>query len=368
MGRWRRRRNRRAVSVDQAGRAACRRGGGEGGSGGRGIAAALLVCSFGAAFAPAAWAQNTDVTLDFQFPPGFEETNLPAIVDETKEEQLVYRDSLTTSSIILGGREESPVTEEEGGQVTTAAGAFGVGFDATVTKDLELFTIPFVYRPIHSVPLGLAVPLIHRSGQHGDVYGIGDVSASAGYRWGTPLKALGITTAFIKAPTGDPNRKDSGEFLPLGSGSWDFALYQTLIKRFGYSRGELTFGYRLNTAADFDADVNFDGRDDRVDLEYGDVINVIVGVDREIRSVSGLVGSLQIDTRRILETDLKVRDGATGTKFATDTPGATTLVDVLPRVKYFVAPGTPLTIGLRIPVNHTDNREIALDFGVHYVF
>jgi|GEM_PF-2525920 len=368
MGRWRGRLNRRAGSVGQADGGGCCRGREASGSRHRAVAVGVLLCSLGAVFAPAAWAQNTDVTLDFQFPPGFDETNLPAIVDDTKQEELVYRDSLTTSSIILGGREESPVTEAEGGQVTTAAGAFGIGFDATVTKDLELFTIPFVYRPIHSVPLGLAVPLIHRSGKDGDVYGIGDVSASAGYRWGTPLKVLGITTAFIKAPTGDPNREDSGEFLPLGSGSWDFALYQTLIKRFGYSRGELTIGYRLNTAADFDADVNFDGTDDRVDLEYGDVINLIVGLDREIRAVSGLVGSLQIDTRRILSTDLKVRDGATATDIETDTPGATTLVDLLPRVKYFVAPGTPLTVGLRIPVNHTDNREIALDFGVHYVF
>jgi hypothetical protein len=349
-------------SVDQAGRVRCPAGREENGCGRWVSAVGGALCALGV-LAPAAWAQNnTDVTLDFQFPPGFEEENPPANIGETETDFLVNGGSITTASLNFGGREESPVTEAEGGQVSTAAGAFGIGIDATITKDLELLVIPLSYRPIPSVPLGLAVPLVHRSGDHGDVYGIGDISASVGYRWGSPLKVLGITTGFIKAPTGDPAEEDSGEFLPLGTGSWDFALYQTLIKRFGYSRGELTVGFRLNTSADFDADVNDDGTDDDVDLRYGNVINVIVGMDREIRAVPGLIGSLQIDARRIMATHLKI-DGQ-----SVDAPGTTTLVDLLPRVKYFVAAGTPLTFGLRIPVTHAGDRDVAFDFGFNYVF
>jgi len=366
MGRWRQRRSRRAVSIDQAGRG--RRGVRRDGDAFRSglIVVWVLLCALGS-ITPAAWAQsNTEVTLDFQFPPGFEGASPPANIENTASDILVNGTGITTASLSAGSREESPDTEAQGDQVVTAAGAFAIGFDATVTKNLEFFNLPFVYRPIHSLPFGLAVPLVHRSGS--DAYGVGDISASVGYRWGTPLKVLGITTGFIKAPTGDVDRRDSGHFLPLGSGSWDFALYQTLIKRFGYSRGELTIGYRLNTAADFDADVNFDGTDDHVDLQYGNVVNVIVGVDREIPAVAGLIGSLQIDSRWIEETDLTVRDGVTDTKVPTRTPGAVILVDVVPRVKYFVAAGTPVTLGLRIPVTHTRARDIAFDFGVHYVF
>lgn len=325
------------------------------------------VVTLGAICPPAAWAQNTDVTLDFQFPPDFEANNPPANVDDSQSDLLTNGGVIEVSSVLAGSRDESPATDEEGGHVTTAAGAFSVGFDATIVRNLQLFTIPLFYHVTPALPLGLIVPVIHRTGDHGEVYGIGDVAASAGYRWGSPLTVLGITTAYIKAPTGDAKEQDSGEFLPLGSGSWDFALYQTLIKRFGYSRGELTVGYRLNTAADFNVDANFDGANDRVHLRYGDTLNVILGLDREIRQVPGLIGSLQVDSRWIRSTHLKIRDGATATHTAHRT-GDVILVDVLPRVKYFVAPGTPLTLGLRIPVDHLDGRDVAFDFGIHYVF
>ena len=57
-------------------------------------------------------AQSSDVTLDFQFPPDFEGTNVPANVDDTKEEQILFQqDFITTESTTLGSREESPAVE-----------------------------------------------------------------------------------------------------------------------------------------------------------------------------------------------------------------------------------------------------------------
>jgi hypothetical protein len=308
-------------------------------------------------------AQDADVVLDFDFPPDFEGSNVPANLDDGQQEEILYQqDFITTGSTIVGSREESPAVEEAGERVNTAGGAFSFGLDATFTKDLQLFTFPANYRFSPNVNLGLAVPAVHRKGDDGEVYGLGDVSASFGVRWGSPLKVLGLTTVFLKAPTGNPGKEDSGEFLPLGSGSWDFAFYQTFIKRFGQWRGELTAGYRWNTSADFRADVDFDDTNETVDLEYGDVVNVIVGADREIPAVSGLVGSLKIDVRRIQEADLAIDDTSQ------PTPGAETVIDILPGVKYFIAPGMPLRLGLRLPVNNTGDRNPALDFGILRTF
>jgi hypothetical protein len=325
-----------------------------------GLALALVA---GVLAASPASAQTSDVTLDFQFPPDFEGTNVPANVDDTKEEEILFQqDFITTESTTLGSREESPAVEESGQPVTTAANAVSFGIDATVTKDLQLFVFPFSYRITPDVKLGLAVPAVHRKGDDGEVYGLGDVSASLGFRWGSPLKVLGITTAFLKAPTGNPGEEDSGEFLPLGTGSWDVALYQTFIKRFGFWRGELTAGYRWNTSADFHADVDFDGTNETIELENGDVVNVILGADREITAVPGLIGSLKVDVRRIQEADLAINDTTQ------PTPGSKTIVDVLPGIKYFIAPGMPLHLGLRLPLNNTGDRNPAIDFGILRTF
>jgi hypothetical protein len=353
-----RRRCRREAGVDRAGRRSWWRTG----CGSRVGALSLLVVAVWLVAAPAS-AQNSDVTLDFQFPPDFEGTNVPANVDDGHEEAIVFQqDFLTTESTTLGGREESPEVEAAGEQVTTAAGAFSFGFDATMTEDFQIFTFPFSYRITPDVKVGLAVPVLRRKGHDGDVYGLGDSSASIGYRWGNPLKVLGITTAFLKGPSGNPGRETHHEFLPLGTGSWDFALYQTFIKRFGQWRGELTAGYRWNTSAEFRADVDFDGTNEKIELENGDVINVIVGADREVPAVPGLVASLRIDTRRIQEADLAINDTSQ------PTPNATTAVDLLPGVKYFLGPGMPLYLGVRLPVNGGGDRKPALDLSIMRTF
>lgn len=365
---WLRRRGRRGVAVDcighrsqgHMGRATT--GSTRGwGSAFPGTLALLLFAALIAA--PPALAQNSDVTLDFEFPPGFEGTNVPANIDDGHEEEIVFQqDFLATESSLLGGREESPETEAAGDQVTTAAGAVSFGINATLTEDFQIFTFPFSYRLTPDLKVGLAVPILHRKGDDGEVYGLGDSSSSIGFRWGNPLQVLGITTAFLKAPTGNPGMEDSGEFLPLGSGSWDFALYQTFIKRFGQWRGEITAGYRWNTSADFRADVDFDDTNEKIELENGDVLNVIVGADREVPAVPGLVASLKVDTRRIQEADLSINDTAQ------PTPDATTVIDVLPGVKYFIGPGMPLHLGLRIPVNGGGDRKPALDLGIMRTF
>jgi len=88
------------------------------------------------------------------------------------------------------------------------------------------------------------------------------------------------------------------------------------------------------------------------------VANLIVGVDREVSAISGLVGTLRVDTRYIQETDLSV-NGVDQT-----TPGDLLVVDVLPEMKYFLGPGLALRLGLRLPVNNIHDRGPALDFGV----
>jgi hypothetical protein len=78
--------------------------------------------------------------------------------------------------------------------------------------------------------------------------------------------------------------------------------------------------------------------------------------------VPGLVASLKVDTRRIQEADLSINDTAQ------PTPDATTVIDVLPGVKYFIGPGMPLHLGLRIPVNGGGDRKPALDLGIMRTF
>ena len=310
------------------------------------------------------------VELIFELPPGFSPDNLPAPVDDSQQEQIVLgTDYLATASTFLGLGDESAFTEtmaetpteqpEEtaaeppaGGPAATRAGVATVGVEATFTDHLQMVALPLSYHLTDSVKVGADVPYLRRTRDRGSVFELGDVSFSAGYRWGNPLKVLGITTLFVKVPTGDPAARDEGEFLPTGSGSWDFALYQTFIHRFGLWRGELTAGYRFNTEADFDAA----GAD--ITLENGDVANLIVGADHEISFLPGLVGSLALDARHIQQTDLTI-DGVDQ-----ETPGELFVVDLLPRVKQFFAPGFALHAGLRIPLNHWQDRDLAIDVGV----
>jgi len=312
---------------------------------------------------PAA-AQTGNVLLDFQFPPELSQQNLPATIDSAAQEQILYPgDYITTQSTTFGSREAwEGAAGVEGDTVATRSAGLELGFDATFTSGLSLYTVPVAYRLGSGIKLLVAVPLVRRVGKQGDVEDLGDITTSVSWRWGSPLTLLGVTTAIVKAPTGEANSRDGGEFLPTGTGSWDYALYQSLVRRIGRWRAELTVGYRLNTRAHFDADVVAGGERERIKLRYGNAANLIVGVDREVPQVAGLVAGLKADVRTIASTTLTV-DGA-----AQSTPGAFTAIDLLPTLQWFVGPGTPLRLGLRIPVNHRDNRDIAFDLGLTRAF
>jgi len=308
---------------------------------------------------PAAAQQTGDVLLDFQFPPELSSQNLPANIDSGAQQEILYQDDyITTQSTTLGEREawEGPA------EAARSAVGLDLGFDATFTSGLSLYTFPVAYRPRPNIKLMAAIPLVRRVGKEGEVEDLGDITTSVSWRWGSPLTLLGITTAIVKAPTGEPNSRDEGEFLPTGTGSWDYALYQTFVRRLGRWRADLTAGFRLNTRADFDADVASGGGSERIELRNGNVVNVILGVDREVPWVTGLVAGLKVDVRNIGSTSLTVDDRGQST------PGAFTAVDVIPAVQWFVGQGTPLRLGLRIPANHTDNRDIAFDFGFTHAF
>ncbi len=330
--------------------------GGVGRAGGA-LFAALLLAS------PVAAQQTGDVLLDFQFPPELSQENLPATLDTGAQEEILYQDDyITTQSTTLGSREAWEGAGGTEGGVAPAPGGLELGFDATFTSGLQIYTFPMAYRPRPGVKLLAAVPLVRRVGREGEVEDLGDITTSLSWRWGSPLTLLGITTAIVKAPTGEPNSRDEGEFLPTGTGSWDYALYQTFVRRLGRWRLDLTAGYRLNTRAEFNADVVSGGGSERIELRNGNVVNLILGLDREVPAVAGLVAGLKLDARHIASSTLIV-DGV-----GQSTPGAFTTIDLLPVLQWFVGPGTPLRLGLRIPVNHTENRDIALDLGLTHAF
>jgi len=316
----------------------------------------LLVLGAGAAASPAAAQQTGDVLLDFRFPPDLSQRNLPAEVDPADQQAILYRDDyITTQSTTFGARQAGE------GEAVTGVG-LEVGFNAILTSGLEIYTVPVAYRLRPGVKLLAAIPGVRRVGRDGEVEDLGDISTSLSWRWGSPLTLLGITTVIAKAPTGEPNSRDEGEFLPTGTGSWDYALYQTLVHRFGGWRTELTAGYRLNTRADFGADVAPGGGAEQIELRNGNSANLIFGVDHEIPQVVGLVAGVQVDVRTFAATTLTVDD----TSLAT--PGAFTAIDLIPALQWFLGAGTPLHLGLRIPVNHTDNRDVAFDLGITHAF
>lgn len=306
-------------------------------------------------------AQNGNVLLDLQFPPELSRHNLPATIDPAEQQQILYQDDyITTQSTTLGSR--AAWEGVEGGGAATSSVGLELGFDATFTSGLSLYTLPVAYRLGSGIKLLAAVPLVRRVGDEGEVEELGDISTSVSWRWGSPLTLLGITTAIAKAPTGEPNSRDEGEFLPTGTGSWDYALYQSLVRHVGRWRIDLTVGYRLNTRADFDADVVDGGGSERIQLRNGNVANLILGVDREVPQVAGLVAGLKVDARTIAATTLTVDDAAQST------PGAFTAVDLIPTLQWFVGQGTPLRLGLRIPVNYRENRDVAFDLGITRAF
>jgi len=355
----------------------------------RAVVAPLVAVAMGLAlfFTPMSGrAGEAGFNLDLHFPASWGTTSSPP--EPPPEEEvpspppLILR-PVRVSSILQAAVPPTDSMANESTNVGTSRGRGGmaaqvgkaeIGFETTVNEDLQIYTFPISYHILPYLKAGVVVPWVARhheidrpdnpmrNGERANVSGFGDTLLTLGVRHGDPHHLLGITTFILKTPTGDPEAADGDEWVPLGSGSWDFAVYQTLIRRVGDWRGEVTGGYRYNTTGRFNADLTHNGKKEDVTLTLGDVATLLVGVDHDIPGLSAWIGFFKVDTRYVQEADLTIN----GERQAT--PSAQTFVDLLPGVKYFFRAGTAVQISLRLPVRETEGRNPILDFTAAYIF
>lgn len=299
----------------------------------------------------------------------------PPMVDEDRlGPASLTTDNIATEAAHLGTRKVAPGDDLPMGSVAV---------ESTVSRDLQVYAVPLTFRPLDEIQVTLTVPWVavhHEIDlpgdplQDGDVAntsGLGDPTLSLGYLWTAASHLHAITTAFVKAPIGDPEATDGDAWLPVGTKSWDFALYQTFLHDLTErARLEVTAGYRLNTTGRFDADVDYDGREEDITLTRGDVVNILVGVDDAWGSEQQAVGYLKLDFRYVMEADLKA-DGE-----SLDGPDSKRLFDVLAGVSYFFDgdddaewnDGLALRIGARVPITNREPNDLALDLNVSKAF
>jgi hypothetical protein len=110
----------------------------------------------------------------------------------------------------------------------------GAGFVTTVRDgDLSVF-IPLSVALWDTVKFGVMPSLMYRRPRGGDsndgLSGFGDTEVGLKFKYSVGHKALGFTGLRLKLPTGDPQAKNNeGMRLPLGTGSLDFILSQSVL-------------------------------------------------------------------------------------------------------------------------------------------
>ena len=127
-----------------------------------------------------AWAAPVDVVFTL---PNF--TSQPGNVDDSEQDQIIYQDDYVTTESVDSGTQQQ---KQEDKAVSALAERLSIGIDTTIIEDQQLIAIPFGYRIAPNLKVGAAIPFVRRTGNDGSTFGIGDVSASLGYRWGSPLR------------------------------------------------------------------------------------------------------------------------------------------------------------------------------------
>lgn len=226
---------------------------------------------------------------------------------------------------------------------------FTVGAEMIYSTNSKIITLPLSYhfitenKTIYAVKL--MVPYVMRKisfkfdpSQEFSGSGIGDITIGADVY--TTLGEMPVfAQLLVKTPSGkvdNESKENEFAFIPLGTGTWDFALSVGLTKYVDNVTLKGKIGYRLNgTYVNEDIDREF---------EFGDMINITFGVGMPL---SSNIYS-QLTTSYLNNGFVKTSD--TNNVTITENPGsAISTFDFTPQIDYTLN-GFTFSAGVIIPV------------------
>jgi hypothetical protein len=226
----------------------------------------------------------------------------------------------------------------------------GVGIDTLWSEDLKIYAVPLSYTLNRNFSVQLNLPVVTAKFNNETNTGVGDIGLSLKHRIGsenTTVALYSILTA--KFATGDENKG-------LGTGSYDIALTEKIVKRFGGFRGILMGGVTqpLN-------DPTILGQK----VEYGTTISYMAAIEHTIGLPDLWFG---VRAQGLHAFESKVAGLAQG--------DALTTLDVAPEFKFYYKRYTSINLGATIPVvteyaplaGSSSTREVSVSFGVSTMF
>ena len=223
-----------------------------------------------------------------------------------------------------------------------------------MSDDLKIYTVPVSYTLNRNFALQLTLPVVTATfddinGVSSTNTGIGDIGFTVKHRIGSENDIAALFTLLTaKFGTGDPNKG-------LGTGTYDLAVTEKIIKRFGSYRGTLMAGVTqpLNDPTILGSKV-----------EYGTTISYMAALERTV-AFSDLWFGVRVEGLHSFET--KIDGLAQG--------NALTTLDIAPELKYYFKRSTSLNLGMNIPA-YTDyaltggskSRQLSANFGISTMF
>jgi hypothetical protein len=257
------------------------------------------------------------------------------------------------------------------------AGSTEVGFQTLYSTHMQVYSIPLSYAFTENIKAELSIPYVRKqlkgeyTGADLTASGLGDISVGGKYRFGDINKYQGITSFYLKLPTGQNKQfEDRQERLALGTGSYDFIINQSVAGFFGNFLVTATVGYTITTTGDY-TETNDWGANVQYENKPGSVFNYMVGTEyytpvRKLVAYANL-GGVVMGRSHIKETyadwPFFNRDE--------DKKDALKTLDLIVGVKYMLTEKTGFRLGLIAPVltgydsdtMYTQSRDWAFDFG-----
>jgi hypothetical protein len=338
--------------------------------------AVLIACFSSSVFAG-------QVTLDLGFPE--DTTDLQSIpggaTTQIVETEIVTR---STSDAVADLTTE---IKEEGAEATglSRLGA-SAGLSFLWSDHIKVYKLPISFKVWKDFKIGVTFPYVQKtldaefSDEELSDSGLGDISSSLKHTW-TREKFRLVSTLYVKYPTGNNEQFEDGEErLALGTGSYDFALSESIVVKSNAFKSIRYVGglsYRYNGGADYSeratisgVDGNFHFEDDR-----GDVLSGFGGVVwftpiNKLMAYVNVAGMYIWSGKEKYYNDERTIDVD---HTLDDSLGA---VDIIPGIKYQITKKSAFRLGVVVPVytaydpdvDDEESRDFSVDFGIDYVF
>ena len=256
-------------------------------------------------------------------------------------------------------------------------GTVEAGFQSLYSPHVQIYNIPLSYAFTDNLKMELNVPYVNKklngeyTGKELSANGLGDASVGAKYRYGDIRKIQGMTSFYLKLPTGENKQfKDGQEQLALGTGSYDFTINQNVTGFFGNVMVIANVGYTFNTKSDY-TEINNWGANVKYENRAGNVFYYLAGAEyytpvRKLVAYMNVAG-IMMGRSHISET----YSGWPSLNRDEDKKDSLQTLDIIAGVKYMLTENTGLRLGFVAPLLtrydsdaiDTQGRDWLLDFG-----